>query len=434
MQKHLLALSLLLVVACRSRVAAEGADSCWDLDRDGECGANEDVNGDSACDPLDCQGPPGADGPTGAAGDAGADGKDGSPGADGPAGPDGADGLPGADGLACWDADEDGSCDPIEDVNTDGVCDVLDCQGPAGADGPAGPVGPAGADGLSCWDLDGSGICEPSEDVDGVPGCDARDCTGPQGAKGDTGSQGAKGDTGLQGAKGDTGLQGFQGIQGLQGIQGIQGLAGQKGLACWDVDGDANCDSVEDIDASGTCDAYDCQRFPSWGQSSSKALPMCDDILATDATAGDGTYWIDPDSGGPMRPFQAWCDMSGGGWTRVDELSHYDYAIHTEGVGSQTYIYGLTDAQINAIKLLSTEARQSYECQTVGVGAAYNVVPWTGAAVAYAACWDPGNTLYRTSAGTETTLARVPFRRWESGDCGDVTEACEHNVGHAYFR
>jgi octaheme c-type cytochrome (tetrathionate reductase family) len=53
---------------------------------------------------------------------AGCEGDDGVPGADGIAGTDG------ADGVACWDLNENGIGDPEEDLNGDGVVDVVDCN------------------------------------------------------------------------------------------------------------------------------------------------------------------------------------------------------------------------------------------------------------------------------------------------------------------
>ncbi len=50
------------------------------------------------------------------------DGKDGLDGADG------ADGAGGPAGLNCWDLNENGIGDPAEDLNADGVVDVLDCN------------------------------------------------------------------------------------------------------------------------------------------------------------------------------------------------------------------------------------------------------------------------------------------------------------------
>ncbi len=55
---------------------------------------------------------------------------------EGPEGPAGSDGI---DGINCWDLNGNGDCDlASEDVNTDSVCDAVDCQGP---EGPAGPTG-----------------------------------------------------------------------------------------------------------------------------------------------------------------------------------------------------------------------------------------------------------------------------------------------------
>jgi octaheme c-type cytochrome (tetrathionate reductase family) len=66
------------------------------------------------------------------AGCGGSDGDDGAPGA---AGADGADGADGPAGLACWDLNENGEPDLVlpdppgtEDLNGDGVVDVLDCN------------------------------------------------------------------------------------------------------------------------------------------------------------------------------------------------------------------------------------------------------------------------------------------------------------------
>jgi len=63
------------------------------------------------------------------AGCSGDDGDDGAPGTPGTPGEPGADG---SDGLSCWDLNQNGIKDPEEDLNGDGVVDVLDCNATVG--------------------------------------------------------------------------------------------------------------------------------------------------------------------------------------------------------------------------------------------------------------------------------------------------------------
>lgn len=160
----------------------------------------------------------------------------------------------------------------------------------------------------------------------------------------------------------------------------------------------------------------------------------CKTLYDSNTSAADGLYFIDPDGSGGLRPFQVYCDMTGGGWTRVDERSQYGFAIHTEGEYVQPYDYELSAAQIAAIKAKASEGKQAWECRTLGVGNVQRVTMNDGTVESFTQCYDPGNTAYITSSGTHTTFARLPFANWRSYDCGDVTEACEFNVAPAYFR
>lgn len=471
----------ILLTACRA-APEDGSGACWDADVDGACDPSEDVDGNGVCEPSDCLGPAGPEGPEGPQG---VQGEVGPPGANGAScwdldqdgvcapsedldgdgvcaasdcfgvpGPAGDPGAAGVDGLACWDGDADGVCGPDEDRDLDGDCDADDCRGvdgADGADGAQGPAGPAGEQGPP-GEMGPQGEAGPQGEQGpqgetgpqgpqgdaGVAGAQGpkgdRGDVGPQGAQGPQGPQGPQGAQGPQGPQGPQGAQGAQGAQGPQGAKGDRGDVGPAGLACWDLNGNGACGTNEDVNGSGTCDALDCRGVGGDGASSATAAPMCEDILALDSAAGDGTYWIDPDGTGGVRPFQVWCDMTGGGWVRVDELSNFPFGIHTEGAYAQAYLYSLSVAQINAIKAASAQARQAYQCQTLGVGSAYNVTGWDGSNNTLAACWDPANASYRSSSGTEATLARIPLRSWNSGDCGDVTEACQHNVGHAFFK
>lgn len=119
-------------------------------------------------------------------------GPQGDVGPQGEQGTSGSDGLDGTAGLECWDLDGDRLCTlPLEDANTDGTCDVLDCRGSEGPQGLQGEPGSPGQDGLPgtdgihCWDLDGDGICTPAtEDKNTDGSCDAADCQGQPGTDG----------------------------------------------------------------------------------------------------------------------------------------------------------------------------------------------------------------------------------------------------------
>ena len=63
---------------------------------------------------------------------AGCDGDDGDDGAPGTPGAPGEPGADGSDGLSCWDLNQNGIKDPEEDLNGDGVVDVLDCNATVG--------------------------------------------------------------------------------------------------------------------------------------------------------------------------------------------------------------------------------------------------------------------------------------------------------------
>jgi hypothetical protein len=110
-------------------------------------------------------------------------------------------------------------------------------QGEQGPEGPQGPIGPQG----------------------------------PKGDKGDTGATGPQGDKGLTGDKGDKGDMGAIGPQGPpgeigpEGPQGEPGQDGADGLHCWDLNADGECDSDEDKNNDGLCDALDCQGEPVYG-------------------------------------------------------------------------------------------------------------------------------------------------------------------------
>ncbi len=162
----------------------------------------------------------------------------------------------------------------------------------------------------------------------------------------------------------------------------------------------------------------------------------CKSILDSGSSKGDSTYWLDPDgANGPVKPFQAFCDMKGGGWTKVTETTNYAYKVWCESACEKSYVYGLSSAQIDAIRALSNSAKQTYACETKGVGNSYNLRGWDGKLFAVStACWAANNSDHKKSSGSYTNFAVVPLKSWYSVDCGDASEGCAHNVGDAWFR
>ncbi len=96
-------------------------------------------------------------------------------------------GRPGPD---CWDLNVNQVCDlASEDLNGDGICDAVDCQGIDGSDGQPIP----GIDGIQCWDLNGDSIGDATEDSNGDGLFNALDCRGNPGPSGGDGNPGPPG-------------------------------------------------------------------------------------------------------------------------------------------------------------------------------------------------------------------------------------------------
>ncbi len=225
----------------------DGTDglSCWDLNGDGVQDPVEDVNGDGLIDILDCAGPKGESGIDGADGQ---DGAQGIPGIDGADGQDGAQGIPGIDGA-------DGQ---------DGAQGFPGIDGADGQDGAQGIPGDDGTDGLSCWDLNGDGVQDPVEDVNGDGLIDILDCAGPKGesgidgADGQDGIDGTNGQDGIDGTNGQDGIDGTNGQDGIDGTNGQDGIDGTNGLSCWDLNENGVPDAEEDINSDSVVNVMDC--------------------------------------------------------------------------------------------------------------------------------------------------------------------------------
>ena len=76
------------------------------------------------------------------------------------------------------------------------------------------------------------------------------------------------------------------------------------------------------------------------GSGSNEAGIDCESILEVNPDAGTGVYWIDPDEQGPGLPYQAYCDMDGGGWTLL-------FSAHTHSAGPG--VWNLTRDEVTRV-------------------------------------------------------------------------------------
>ena len=108
------------------------------------------------------------------------------------------------------------------------------------------------------------------------------------------------------------------------------------------------------------------------GETQSSAGTTCKQILDNGCNVRDGVYWINPDGGNTANAFQVYCDMSGGGWTKVGYTNDF---IDKKYFGSNdawrwlstNFSLSLTDTQINNIRAVSTEGKQTYIGKCDGV-------------------------------------------------------------------
>lgn len=115
-----------------------------------------------------------------------------------------------------------------------------------------------------------------------------------------------------------------------------------------------------------------------WGESGVKierANTSCKALLDEGYSTGDGEYWIDPDGGSLDNAYKAFCDMTtdGGGWTRVEYAKDHTHAHYYNDAGDArrwlpvNFVLSLSDTQIDALRNVSTEAKQTYVGSCDGV-------------------------------------------------------------------
>jgi hypothetical protein len=175
----------------------------------------------------------------------------------------------------------------------------------------------------------------------------------------------------------------------LDGSARVIGATLGTGWGCssdsaWDSDGDGVLAMTWGGD---DCDDEDALVQPDHG--SCPVARSCAEALDMGRDRGNGSYLIDPDGiDRGMAPFTVTCDMSteGGGWTAIPYAADLPFQQqHTGGDVVRwlpaNFSLGLSDAQINAVRAISTEGKQRYVGLCSGVIHYYYTV---GASWAYA--------------------------------------------------
>ena len=110
----------------------------------------------------------------------------------------------------------------------------------------------------------------------------------------------------------------------------------------------------------------------SMGKTQATAGLTCMKMLETGCVRTDGMYWINPDGGNTSNAFEVYCDMTGGGWTKIEYTADLDHIQHFTGGDADRWLptnfsLALTDTQINDIRAISTEGKQHYHGSCQGV-------------------------------------------------------------------
>jgi len=233
--------------------------------------------------------------------------------------------------------------------------------------------------------------------------------------------------------------EGFDGDSDGVTTCGADGTLGTADDDCDDTDGDNSPNLAESCDgADNNCDTVVDEG--QLGTGAACAGQSCLAILtASGGSAADGTYFIDPDGIGSGEAVEALpCDMSNGGWTEIEETTDFPYQTYTESDSTEFYVYVVSDAFIAALKTVSSEASQSWDCHTVNVDQNSAVSNWVvfdnGPDGQFSQCLSPQNNDERSSSGTVTDFDKLPAREWHPEDCGDSNEACQHNVDSLFLR
>lgn len=173
----------------------------------------------------------------------------------------------------------------------------------------------------------------------------------------------------------------------------------------------------------------------------SKVHRTCLEYLDNGSVA-NGDYLIDPDGVAGLPAFTVTCDQTGGGWTKIPVggsatgFATNPQTCTTDGSDYHGLVkYSLTNAQIDAIKVLSTTSKQTvvYDYTDDDTGR-IDLKGWDGT-VALTRWRNSTSSTCSTVTGDITTLSKAPIKEVYTVDCnGDTRERCSWDIQDAWFK
>lgn len=103
----------------------------------------------------------------------------------------------------------------------------------------------------------------------------------------------------------------------------------------------------------------------------------CKEIKFLNSNLQNGEYIIDPDEEGKVKPFKVYCDLDNGGWTKIEYKKNIDLQNFWTNGNKRRYLdknfeTELTEEQINAIRLVSTQGKQNIQIKCKNASMFYN--------------------------------------------------------------
>jgi len=141
----------------------------------------------------------------------------------------------------------------------------------------------------------------------------------------------------------------------------------------------------------------------------------CADYLVHGSTGGNGTYTIDAGTG---TPFEAWCDMDGGGWTLLSVGGFCSGVTQYDALGASDACGFLRQDRVAALAAVSADVRLTGSTGGFVTSGAWNDTTTSADGLAVQALLTPTGTWH--NGATWNTSWRFEFDATDSGCASPV--------------